>query len=345
MIEFGSDFHYVESGGGSKNTIHLYFPSANYYADGRQALIHLYQTQDWDRLWVPEYFCYDVIESLKSAGIELRYYADYQGNDDSKTLDSIQRRGHFHPRDAVLRMNYFGMRSYRSSRSLGIAAIIEDHTHDLIGEWAHYSRADWCIASLRKALPIPEGGMLWSPVGHQLPDAPKMSDDNERIASVRWEAMRLKLKYLNGDSVEKAQFRSGFIDTEPFFDTAPVSSLDRNSKEFLCSFDVQDWYQKKKENWQLLSDIHKSGVHLLRPESTGCNPFSLILLFDIPSERDRVRKALIDRDVYPAILWSIPCPTDGDIFLFSRRMLSVHCDARYSREDIIQLKSIIESVL
>lgn len=345
MIEFGSDFHYIEPGGSSKNTINLSFQSANYYADGRQALIHLYHTQDWDRLWIPEYYCYDVIESLKSAGIELRYYADFQGNDDSKTLASIQRRGHFHPRDAVLRMNYFGMRSYRSPGSLGIAAIIEDHTHDLIGEWAHYSRADWCIASLRKALPIPEGGILWSPVGHLLPDAPIMSDDNERIASIRWEAMKLKTKYLNGGDVEKAKFRSGFVDTEPFFDTAPVSSLDRNTKEFLCSFDVQDWYQKKIENWELLSDIRKSGVHVLRPESQGCNPFSLILIFDIPSERDRVREELIKRKVYPAILWSIPCPTDGDIFLFSRRMLSIHCDARYSREDILALKSIIESVL
>lgn len=346
MIEFGSDFHYIQPSGGSGNTLRDFFPSANYYADGRQALIDLYRSQGWQRLWVPEYFCYDVIASLKEAGLELRFYADYPGYwEDGKTLEAIQRNGHYRPTDAILRVNYFGMRSYRGVDKLNIP-VVEDHTHDLIGGWAINSHADWCIASLRKTLPVPEGGMLWSPVGLKLPKAPAVSEENEKIAATRWEAMKLKARCLAGEDVDKAAFRAGFVDTEEFFDRAEVCALDTESQRFLRSFDIREWYKRKRENWELLQDIKKDGVRVLRPENRGCYPFSLILVFMTGEERNMVRKALIEKQVYPAILWSIPhCPADGELFQFSNGMLSIHCDARYTKEDILQMKSIIESTL
>ena len=329
MIEFGSDFHYIQPQEGCGNTLYDCFPQANLYADGRQALIHLYHSQSWDRLWVPEYFCYDVIESLKQAGLDLRFYADYPGyGEDNTTLDAIQNNGYFRPTDAVLRMNYFGTRSYRSSEKLSVAAIIEDHTHDLIGGWARFSTADWCVASLRKTLPLPEGGILWSPLGLKLPEVPEPSIINEQIAATRWESMRLKSRYLAGEPVEKAAFRAGCVNTEAYFDTAPVCTLDKQSTEYLRNFDILDWYEQKRENWKLLKDIKKNGVRVLYLENPACYPFSLILLFDFIDDRDRVRKALIEKQVYPAILWNIPSPTEGDIFKISRGMLSIHCDGQ-----------------
>ena len=156
---------------------------------------------------------------------------------------------------------------------------MEDHTHDLLGSWAINSHADWCIASLRKSLPVPEGGMLWSPIGLRLPEAPAASEDNERIAAIRWEAMGLKARYLAGEQVEKAVFRAGFVDTEEYFDKAEVCSLDHKSTEYLMSFDIRDWYSRKRENWNLLRGIKKDGVRVILPENMGCYPFSLVLLF------------------------------------------------------------------
>ena len=345
MKEFGSDFHYISDIRNRGNTLSDFYPNANYYADGRQALIHLYQSQGWQRLWIPEYFCYEVVESLKQAGLDLRFYADWPGyHNDSETLDAIHRHGHFKPNDAVLRVNYFGTRSYRNSERLPVT-VVEDHTHDLIGNWVFHSTADWCIASLRKTLPIPEGGILWSPLRLPLPEAPEKSEKNEEIAAIRWEAMKLKAGYLAGEDIEKETFRSGFINTEDYFDSAPVCSLDNTSQEYLESFNVKEWYGKKRDNWNLLRDIRKDGVHILLSEDTDSYPFSLILLFDFLDERNRVRRALIDKNIYPAVLWNIPAPTEGEIFQFSRGMLSIHCDGRYTSDDILQLKSVIESVL
>lgn len=346
MIEFGSDYNYISGFNDSVNTLHDFYLHANYYADGRQALIHLYHSQGWQRLWVPEYFCYDVIASLKEAGLNLMFYQDWPGyHDDGNTLENIQRNGCFRHTDAVLRVNYFGMRSRRKAEHLSVAAVVEDHTHDLIGDWVVHSTADWCIASLRKTLPVPEGGVLWSPKGLPLPGAPERSAQNEEIAAIRWEAMKLKAYYLAGDKIEKSAFRAGFVDTEEYFDHASVCSLDNTSQAYLESFNVKEWYGRKRDNWNLLQEIRKDGVHILQTEDENGYPFSLILLFDSIDERDRVRKALIEQQVYPAILWNIPAFTNGEIFHFSRGMLSIHCDGRYSSDDIFQLKSIIESVL
>ena len=346
MIEFGSDFHYISGFNDSVNTLHDFYPQANYYADGRQALIHLYHSQGWQRLWVPEYFCYDVIASLKEAGLNLMFYQDWPGyHDDGNTLENIQRNDHFSRTDAVLRVNYFGMRSRRNAEHLSVAAVVEDHTHDLIGDWAVHSTADWCIASLRKTLPIPEGGMLWSPKELPLPEAPERSAQNEKIAAIRWEAMKLKAAYLAGETVEKEAFRKGFVGTEEFFDTAPICALDKTSLAYLKSFNIREWYERKRENWSLLEDIKKDGVSVLCPEDKGCYPFSLVLLFDNPEERERVRKELIAHQVYPTVLWNVPVQANGEVIKFSRNMLSIHCDARYTKDEILEMKSIIESII
>lgn len=358
MKEFGSDFHYISGFQGMGNTLGGFYPHANYYADGRQALIHLYHSQRWQRLWVPEYFCYEVIVSLKQAGLNLMFYTDWPGNDDANLCSSMvagrvscgtsqydSLNKVVRPLDAVLRVNYFGTRSYRSPEKLSVAAVIEDHTHDLIGDWPIHSTADWCIASLRKSLPIPEGGMLWSPIGLKLPSAPKVSEENERIAVIRWDAMKRKARYLAGEAVEKSEFRKGFVETEEFFDHAQVCALDKASQEYLKTFDIRSWYNHKRENWESLKDIKKDGVRVICPENMGCYPFSLVLLFDSPEERDKVRKSLIEYQVYPAVLWNVPDTASCEVKSFSRRMLSIHCDARYTADDIQQMKTIIESIL
>lgn len=345
MIEFGSDFHYVIGFQGEGNALSDFCPKANYYADGRQALIHLYHSQGWQRLWMPEYFCYDVIASLNEAGLNLMFYSDYPVANDEQTLEAIRQEGNFLPTDAILRVNYYGTRSCRSAEKLPVAAIVEDHSHDLIGDWPIQSTTNWCIASLRKTLPVPEGGMLWSPVGLKLPSVPEVSEENVQISNVRWEAMKLKARYLAGEAVEKAEFRKGYVETEEYFDHAQVCALDKSSQEYLKTFDIRSWYNLKRENWELLKDIKKEGVRVIGPESMGCYPFSLVLLFDNPYERDRVRKELIAHQIYPAVLWNVPNTVSGEVKSFSRRMLSIHCDGRYSSEDIVQMRAVIESIL
>lgn len=338
MKEFGSDFHFIPLHACTGKAIVDYYPDAVYYADGRQALIDLYKQCGWNRLWVPEYFCYDVLSTLEQNGIQLSYYQDYPLADEHATLLSLP----FEEGDALLRMNYFGLRSRRTNRDIPVP-VIEDHTHDLIGDWAINSDAEWCIASLRKTLPLAEGGILWSPKGKKLQTLPVLTSENILLASKRWGAMRNKTLYLDDQIDDKQSFRNDMVLTEEQFDIMEVSAIDEESLGYIKQFDIAQWYSLKQSNREILKGSLNcdNAIAVLEPESEGCNPFSLTLLFRTPVERDFYRESLIHHSVYPAILWKVPENMNPDVVDFSERMLSIHCDARYSRDEMIQLGRII----
>jgi hypothetical protein len=234
------------------------------------------------------------------------------------------------------------MRGQRDNKKI-TCPVIEDHTHDMFGHWALYSDADWCIVSIRKSLPLPEGGMMWSPKGHRLTVDLQPSEENEQIASTRWDGMEMKTAYLNGEDVSKDEFRRHYTETEEWFDHAEPSLLDEQSKTVVSKqLDINLWQGAKRKNWALLQRLVNSDVcKVLNPEDETCTMFSLVLLFDNKETRDKVRKHLIEACVYPAILWAVPESASENAGNFSERMLSIHCDARYSIDDMIKLRDII----
>ena len=68
----------------------------------------------------------------------------------------------------------------------------------------------------------------------------------------------------------------------------------------------------------------------------------MILLVNSVEERKALQQYMVKHKIYPAVLWRIP---DNTVFEdakdFSERMLSVHCDVRYSRAEIIEMCNII----
>ena len=162
MKEFGSDFHLIDSFLSKRAHLTDVYREVVLMADGRQCIVTLIQQYGWKRMWMPEYFCYEVIATIaKQTGIEIVYYLDLPKGNDGMMVEALP----YQNGDVLFRVNYFGMRDFRSNKNIPIP-VIEDHSHDLLGHWALYSDADWCIASLRKTLPLPEGGMMWSPKGH-----------------------------------------------------------------------------------------------------------------------------------------------------------------------------------
>ena len=341
MKEFGSDFHYIDTYTSGRAHLTDVFRGATLLADGRQCIVVLIRQYGWKRIWMPDYFCYEVIETIKEqTGITVKFYEDTPLHEGQ--VDNLP----FREGDVLLRMNFFGMRGQRNNKKI-TCPVIEDHTHDMFAHWALYSDADWCSASIRKSLPGPEGGMMWSPKGHKLTVDLQPSEENEQIASTRWEGMEMKTAYLNGEDVSKDEFRRHYTETEEWFDHAEPSLLDEQSKTVVSKqLDINLWQGAKRKNWALLQSLVNSDVcKILKPEDETCTMFSLVLLFDTKGTRDNVRKHLIDACVYPAILWAVPESASENARCFSERMLSVHCDGRYTEDDIRQLASILNKAI
>lgn len=341
MREFGSDFHHIDSYDSGRAHLTDVFRDATLVADGRQCIVVLIRQYGWKRLWMPEYFCYEVIDTIKEqTDIEVLTYEDSPLNEGK--VENLP----FKDGDVLLRMNFFGMREPRSNKIIPVP-VIEDHSHDPFGHWALYSDADWCISSIRKILPLPEGGMMWSPKGHQLEVELFTSEENEKIAAIRWEGMELKTRYLKGEEVSKEEFRKRYTETEEFFDRAEPFLIDKRSREVVSEkLDINLWQGAKRKNWLLLKSlVNQEACRVMEPENDSCTMFSLVLLFVSKEKRDTVRKKLIETCVYPAILWNVPDCASLESKDFSERMLSIHCDGRYTEEDIRQLAGILNKCI
>lgn len=336
MKEFGSDFQLIpdfcnsnaESG---KVTIYDVYGCLREYASGRHAIESIFKFRGWKRIWIPAYFCYEVIEYLKNeAGIEIKFYNDTPL---SKSDDEVVRQLAYEEGDVLLRMNFYGFRKSRSNVGISVP-VIEDHTHDLLSEWAKNSNADYCIASVRKSMPTAAGGVLWSPKGLALPEPLCETLECKAMAKIRYEGMEMKLKYLQGKSVDKDVFREKMLDTEEIIDKLPLSGMDDNTKSIMKEMDYGRWDKQKAGNWRVAYDILSKKFCVLE----SIHPFSIIILCDTSEERAALRTHLIKNMIYPAILWQIPENTEfKEAKDFSNRMLSVHCDPRYSKTDIKEM--------
>jgi len=155
------------------------------------------------RLHVPSFFCMGVAQTL-SKDMPLAWYRHLPG-DRGPRWESLLAD----PGDVVLAQNLFG-REDGTTWQDWIAAhpdvtVLEDHSHDPFGPWAKGSTAPYAVASLRKTLPVPDGAVLWSPQGLEVPSPAGAPNEGSHL---KLTAMLLKSAWLDGHPVPKDTFRT-----------------------------------------------------------------------------------------------------------------------------------------
>jgi hypothetical protein len=130
--------------------------------------------------------------------------------------------------------------------------------------------------------------------------------------------------------------------------TVDISGMTEWTQNLLNTFPLEHWRMARQTNHRTLSAC-LAGVpwlSVLQPVRTeeAC-PFSGILVFDTMARRNFIRQCLIAAQIYPAILWSLTEPVVPPIPVrhidFSQRMLSVHCDMRYTPVVLEQVAELI----
>lgn len=341
MKEFGSDFHRIDTNFTIADTDGLslwnYYGCRNEYACGRHAIDAILAFKGWKRIWIPAYFCYEVIGHIKSIGMEVVLYDD---NPLMQNDDEIVRKLNYCEGDVLLRVNYFGLREWRSNKGIGVP-VIEDHTHDPISEWARKSDADYCIASIRKSLPVAAGGLLWSPKGLELPKHLDATQECEKMALLRYEGMQMKKDYLlHKTPVNKDIFREKFLASEEMIEKLEISGIDKVSSEIASNMNLIQWTELRTKNWYRAYELLKNSFTILEPlgDKFSQSPFSLIILCTSEAERVDLRSHLIANKVYPAILWTMPKDSPfADAFSISQRILSIHIDGQYNMSEIDEI--------
>jgi hypothetical protein len=223
--------------------------------------------------------------------------------------------------------------------------VIEDHSHDPVSPLAARSRAAYAFASLRKTLPLPDGGVVWSPQGRATPTEIGPTEAHAATVLLRLEAMALKLAYLRGAAISKSAFRELFAAGEAAIRNGEPSGISTYARTSLGGFPTARWRRARARNLRTFRAAlgPRPDVRLLDV------PFAAILLLDRADRRERARAALIEAAIYPAVLWPLDPPAVHGVppehVDLSDRMLAIHVDQRYTTRDIERVAKGVRAAL
>jgi hypothetical protein len=306
------------------------FDRGRFFGSGRQALIALVllgkRKLGWERLLLPTYYCPEVVEDL-SAVIRVQRYP---ANPFTHSIE-VQTA----PNDVTLVMSYFG----EEPPALNVGTCIVDATHDPIAPWLQNYPAAYVVASLRKTLPLPDGGVVWSPTEQILPPSGAVDGRHLARTSQVAAAMSMKANYLAGERVDKDDYLSLFRDAEKGLCGTRPTKMSSLSHTKMRTFPVHEWRTRRLEN---IAYAHRSLAEL---EWLAIIPstFGVVLRCRSHSLRESLRKGLLDHKVYPAVLWTLDRPATPHADLgFSREMLFLHADFRWTIED---MRTVVDLVL
>lgn len=331
--EYGSDFFYpIASRWYLNDSADSFFssPAVSLFFSGRSALYHLLAhgiaTQGWKDIHLPSYYCHEVYRFLEDLDINLHYYIFNPFRDSEIDKESISDR----PDCVLVNVSFFGMEPADTSQ-FDKTIIIDDISHNLIAHKS--SQAHYCFGSLRKELPLPVGGFCYSPKGHPLPKGAQNSEA-EKIAEQKLEAMRLKCNYLNGKLEDKSGYRNLFTIAEEKFEEAfTQAAMPETAVNKLLQLDVEAILLQKQKNLnQALKALKDVKALTLFGNSIDTTSFGLVLHCETNEKRDALKAHLVQRNIFPAILWPDQ-KTERDKIL-QDTLLFIHTDFRYNGEDI-----------
>lgn len=356
--ELGGEFHWVptEPCGAGRDILP---PDAVLFGNGRQALYAVLtegrQRFGWRVCHLPSYICQSVAQTVRAADMQCRYYRTSPAARESPDWPPFERR-----EEVLLSVNLFGLQRLDLSPppDWPNENRIEDHTHDPWSRLAKESSAGYCLVSLRKTLPIPDGGAVWSPLGLPCPSPNALIPRHATAAQQKLAAMLLKRQYLSGMEATKEDFRAWQIQSESAMSVRPVSRPLPVTASMLPHLPWRKWRAEKARNAayltrrlrQVLPPVAiEPNFRDILPRPAEANfpwqcPFAVIVLCAHRAERDRLRATLIEHRIYPPILWPLPreaarrCPEAAD---FAARMLALPCDFRYTSEDMEEAAQVV----
>ena len=273
------------------------------FDSGRSAIKHIsVSLKPASSVMLPEFICESVIRSFDGHPITF-----YRLNTDF-TVDTEDLSKKITSGCAVFLMHYFGAVQPSSilQRVLDLCAarnclIIEDTTHSIISKPS--TIGDYQVCSIRKWLPIPGGGVLYSKedrLGIMKASHP-VSENNERTYG-----MILKDLFLKGKLDCNQEYRGIFAFCEEQLDRQEEIYQISDLARFISScFSVNEIRKRRITNYRILqSKLKEPGIFPALSLSDDQCPLSLPIHV---SERDKLRQHLMENRIYCAVHW----PFDG----------------------------------
>ncbi len=296
---------------------------------GRDALKAIAREYTPRIVLIPALACDSMIFPFEMYGHTVQYYKlnkDYSIDCDSLSIGNEPI--------LFLYMNYFGLNSIcdeelEKLKSKGNIVFIEDRTHNLIWERTSAFKPDYIIASLRKWIAVPDGGLLWGKINRSL-------ESDISFSNIRLKAQCMRHKYLtNGDEKIKTEYRKIFSTVSGVMDKDEPSAMSAYSYELAKDTDWDEVRSIRKNNAEVLISALKESPYIsFIQENAG---FSDLYVAFTVKNRDIVQTRLSKEGVFNTIIWPLNDEQRNvcEVSDFTEKnMLAAPCDQRYTVDDM-----------
>lgn len=296
---------------------------------GRDALKAIAREYNPCVVLLPALACDSMIRPFELYRHQIQYYR--LNGDCSINLDSLKIGQGIH---LFLYADYFGIPAISDEelerlKALGNIIFIEDRTHNMIWERQESFQPDYIMASLRKWIPVSDGGLLWGKISKPL-------GNDTSFSTTRLKAQCMRHEYLAcGDENIKTEYRKIFSSVTDLMDADEPSAMSAYSYALAKNTDW-DWVRRvRQQNARELISILSSSPHIsIIQKTTGLS--DLYVPYTVPN-RDEVQRMLSAEGIFNTIIWPL-MEEQKQICSVARfieeNMLAAPCDQRYSIDDM-----------
>lgn len=308
-----------------------------------EALLVYLKNQGRKSIWLPSYDCDSVLGAAKRSGMEIHYYRiDKNLLITPEDLDAISSD------DVLYVVNLFGKKEIQYSldkiktlKEKGVT-VIEDLSLALFSEGEGVGYGEYIIGSVRKWLPIPDGGFVAS--RSELPDFKKEQAGYD-YTLYYLTAQLMKYEYLNDTNLDKQRFLSlSNKGMEALFSDYTIRKISEISKRIIENSDFEYIAKKRKENYcylyQELSAVKE--IKLMVEPSDNRVPLGMVICVE---NRDDLFRYMIQKGIYCNIHWRPNESTElfEDSDYLSKHCLTIPCDQRYCEKHVDYIVQTIKN--
>lgn len=300
---------------------------------GRDALKAIAREYEPTIVYMPALACDSMVLPFEMYGHNIVYYKlndDY--SIDLNYLKSVVSEGLF------LYMDYFGVKAITDEDLVGLRSnypeliFIEDRTHNLIWERNSSFQPEYIMASLRKWINIPDGGLLWPYV--ELKNQGFGKDTSFSTTRLKAQCMRNKF-FKTGDQNIKTVYRKIFSTVSDIIDdNKEPSRMSAYAYAMAVNADWDKIRKQREENAKkLIAVLENEGVRFIQSK-TGESDLYVAFIID---DRDLKQSKLSPQGIFNTIIWPLSEEQKKvcNVAKYTEEhMLAAPCDQRYSVRDM-----------